>query len=37
MNKELLDIEINKYLDKYKKYMTKDIYITSKMYDTFVS
>ena len=37
MNKELLDIEINKYLNKYKKYMTKDIYITSKMYDTFVS
>ena len=37
MNRELLDIEINKYLDKYKKYMTKDIYITSKMYDTFVS
>lgn len=35
MNIELLNEEIDNYLTKYKKYMTKDIYITVKMYDTF--
>jgi len=36
MNISLLNEEINNYLEKYKKFMTKDIYITVKMYDTFV-
>ena len=36
MNKDLLYEEINNYLEKYKKFMTKDIYITVKMYDTFI-
>lgn len=29
--------EVNNYLDKYKKFMTKDIYITSNMYDVFTN
>ena len=29
--------EVNNYLNKYKKFMTKDIYITSNMYDTFTN
>lgn len=33
----LLEEEIDVFLNKYKKFMTKDIYITSKMYDTFVN
>jgi len=37
MNINLLNEEINNYLDKYKKFMTKDIYITIKMYDTFTN
>ena len=36
MDMKLLNEEIDNYLDKYKKYMTKDIYITSRMYDTFI-
>ena len=35
MNINLLNDELIKYLEKYKKFMTKDIYITVKMYDTF--
>ena len=35
MNIKLLNEEIENYLAKYKKFMTKDIYITVKMYDTF--
>ena len=37
MNKDILMEEVNNYLDKYKKFMTKDIYITSNMYDTFTN
>lgn len=37
MNINLLNEEINNYLEKYKKFMTKDIYITVKMYDTFTN
>ena len=37
MNINLLNEEINNYLEKYNKFMTKDIYITVKMYDTFTS
>ena len=37
MNKDILIEEVNNYLNKYKKFMTKDIYITSNMYDTFTN
>ena len=37
MNKDILLEEVNNYLEKYKKFMTKDIYITSNMYDTFTN
>jgi len=37
MNISLLNEEIDNYLIKYKKFMTKDIYITVKMYDTFTN
>ena len=37
MNKDILIEEVNNYLYKYKKFMTKDIYITSNMYDTFTN
>ena len=37
MNINLLNEEIINYLEKYKKFMTKDIYITVKMYDTFTN
>lgn len=37
MDLNLLIEEIDNYLIKYKKFMTKDIYITVKMYDTFTS
>lgn len=37
MNISLLKEEIDNYLVKYKKFMTKDIYITVKMYDTFTN
>ena len=37
MNINLLNEEIINYLEKYKKFMTKDIYITVKMYDTFIN
>lgn len=37
MNKDILMEEVNNYLNKYKKFMTKDIYITSNMYDTFTN
>lgn len=37
MNKDILLEEVNNYLNKYKKFMTKDIYITSNMYDTFTN
>ena len=37
MDIDLLNEEMVKYLEKYKKYMTKDVYITIKMYDTFTS
>ena len=37
MDIKLLNEEIDNYLIKYKKFMTKDIYITVKMYDTFTS
>lgn len=37
MNKDILLEEVNNYLEKYKKFMTKDIYITSNMYDTFAN
>ena len=37
MNISLLKEEIDNYLVKYKKFMTKDIYITVKMYDTFTA
>jgi len=37
MDIELLNEEMSNYLLKYKKFMTKDIYITVKMYDIFTS
>lgn len=37
MNKDILIEEVNNYLNKYRKFMTKDIYITSNMYDTFTN
>ena len=37
MNKDILIEEVNNYLNKYKNFMTKDIYITSNMYDTFTN
>ena len=37
MNKDILIEEVNNYLNKYKRFMTKDIYITSNMYDTFTN
>ena len=37
MDLNLLIEEIDNYLTKYKKFMTKDIYITVKMYDTFTN
>lgn len=37
MNINLLNEEIDNFLVKYKKFMTKDIYITVKMYDTFTN
>ena len=37
MDIKLLNEEIDNYLIKYKKFMTKDIYITVKMYDTFTN
>ena len=37
MDIKLLNDEIENYLVKYKKFMTKDVYITIKMYDTFTS
>ena len=36
MSISLLNEEINNYLDKYKKFMTKDIYISKLMYDNFL-
>ena len=37
MKLDLLNEEIYNYIDKYKKFMSKDIYITDKMYDEFVN
>lgn len=35
MNDFFVNEEIKKFIFKYKKFMTKDIYITNKMYYTF--
>ena len=36
MNEVYIDEEISKFIIKYKKFMTKDVYITNKMYYTFL-
>ena len=36
MNNVCINEEIEKFIIKYKKFMTKDIYITNKMYYTFL-
>ena len=36
MNDVCINEEIEKFIIKYKKFMTKDIYITNKMYYTFL-
>lgn len=37
MDMKLLNEEIDNYLNKYKRFMVKDVYITSRMYDIFVN
>ena len=37
MNNDLLILDIDNFLDKYTRFMTKNIYITTNMYDTFLN
>ena len=37
MDNNLLMLDIEKFLNKYTRFMTKNIYITSNMYDTFLN
>ena len=36
MNNNYIEEEIKKFILKYKKFITKDVYITNKMYYTFL-